>query len=146
MGRRHEIRVRYGETDQMAVVHHSVYALYFEEGRTALMRDLGIPYSKMEREGVLLPLLEWNVRFIRAPRYEEVLSLESRLTRLSRVRLRIDYRLYRKEGDVLLAEGHTEHCSVGMDFKPRRMPAHIHAAFASALEPAEEATVPPRQR
>ena len=51
---RHRFRVRYGETDQMGVVHHSAYVLYVEEGRTMMMRDLGLPYSELEASGVVL--------------------------------------------------------------------------------------------
>jgi len=129
----------------MGVVHHSVYPLYFEEARTALMRDLGIPYSELESAGVLLPLLSLSTRFILPPRYEEVIVLESRLTRLSRVRLRLDYRIYRQPGDVLLAEGHTEHCCVNAAFRPCRFPEHVRAAFDSVLEAGEEAGGAPRQ-
>ncbi|MHC4470433.1 MAG: acyl-CoA thioesterase [Planctomycetota bacterium] len=136
MRHRHEIRVRYGETDQMGVVHHSVYALYFEEARTELMRSLGIRYADMERDGVLLPLIEVAVRFIRGPRYDDVLVLESRVSELSRARVRIDYSIYRKEDGELLAHGHSAHACTNAELRPRRFPEHVDRAFRAALESA----------
>jgi acyl-CoA thioester hydrolase len=137
MGHRHEIRVRYGETDQMGVVHHSVYALYFEEARTELMRSLGIRYADMERDGVLLPLIEVGARFVRGPRYDDVLVLDSRVTELSRVRVRIEYVIHRKEDGELLARGHSAHACTNEDLRPRRIPEHVERAFRSALEPGD---------
>ncbi len=129
----HRIRVRYGETDQMGVVHHSVYALYFEEARTSLMREIGACYADLEREGFLLPLTGMGLRFFRGPRYDDVLAIRCRISEFSRVRVRIDYRVYRDGDMTLLSEGYTEHGSVGRDFRPRRLPEDVAAKFAAAL-------------
>ena len=61
----HQVRVRYAETDTMGILHHSVYPVYFEEGRTELMRTLGTTYDDMEKKGVILPVYSMEVRFIR---------------------------------------------------------------------------------
>jgi acyl-CoA thioester hydrolase len=130
---RHRIRVRYGETDKMGVVHHSVYPLYFEEARTELMRALGFVYAELEAEGVLFPLTDIGIRFRRGARYDDVLLLEASLTELSVVRFRIDYRML-AEGGELLAEGFTRHASTNVELRPRRLPEDVHAAFLSAVE------------
>jgi acyl-CoA thioester hydrolase len=130
---RHEIRVRYGETDKMGVVHHSVYALYFEEARTELMRACGIRYAGLEASGWLLPLIDLGMEFKRGPRYDDVVVLEAWLVEATRVRLKIRYRMFRKADGELLATGHTHHVSTDPDLRPRRLPPEVHAAFREAL-------------
>jgi len=137
MVHRHEIRVRYGETDGMGVVHHSVYPLYFEEARTELMRAGGLAYAELEARGWLLPLTDIGIRFLRGPVYDDVLVLESRLTELTKIRLKLDYRVLRKEGGELLATGFTRHAATDRELRPRRLPPEAMEAFGAALE-AEE--------
>ena len=132
---RHRIRVRYGETDKMGVVHHSVYPLYFEEARTELMRALGYAYADLEREGTLFPLTDIGIRFKRGARYDELLELHARLTELSAVRFRIDYSVLLPGTGELLAEGYTKHASTNVELRPRRLPEHVRSAFEAALEP-----------
>jgi len=148
MVHRHRIRVRYGETDKMGVVHHSVHPLYFEEARTELMRSLGFPYSELERSGWLLPLTEFAIRFHRGARYDDEVDLDCWLAGVSRVRLRLLYRMTRAADGELLAEGHTEHASVGPDFRPRRLPEELFAAFSKAVrtDTGEETWAARRQR
>jgi acyl-CoA thioester hydrolase len=131
---RHRIRVRYGETDKMGVVHHSVYPLYFEEARTELMRALGCAYADLEREGTLFPLTDIGITFRRGARYDDLLELEARLTELTAVRFRIGYRMLLAESGDLLAEGFTKHASTNAELRPRRLPAHVRSAFEAALE------------
>jgi acyl-CoA thioester hydrolase len=131
---RHRIRVRYGETDKMSVVHHSVYPLYFEEARTELMRALGYAYAELESAGTLFPLTDIGIKFRRGARYDDLLVLEARLTEISVVRFRIDYRMLADETGELLAEGFTKHASTNADLRPRRLPEQVRLAFESALE------------
>ncbi len=131
---RHRIRVRYGETDKMGVVHHSVYPLYFEEARTELMRALGFAYSQLEREGTLFPLTDIGIQFKRGARYDDVLELQARLTELGPVRFRVDYRMTLLETGELLATGFTRHASTNVELRPRRLPAQVRTAFSEALE------------
>ncbi|MCU0728067.1 MAG: acyl-CoA thioesterase [Planctomycetes bacterium] len=138
MAYRHRIRVRYGETDRMGVVHHSVHPLYFEEARTALMRSLGFPYAELERSGYLLPLTEFAVSFRRGARYDDEVDIEVSMESVGRVRLRLRYRMVRVPDGELLAEGHTEHASVGPDFRPRRLPEEVVRAFGTAVSREED--------
>lgn len=131
---RHEIRVRYGETDKMGVVHHSVYPLYFEEARTELMRAAGVRYADLEGDGWLLPLIELSVRFLRGPRYDDLLVVEATLVEATRLKLRLEYRV-RRDGE-LLAEGMTHHVSTGPDLKPRRLPRDVFEKLARFLDAA----------
>jgi acyl-CoA thioester hydrolase len=137
MSHRHEIRVRYAEVDRMGVVHHSMYPVYFEEARTAMMRSIGQSYADLEREGFLLPLTDYYARFIRGPRYDDVLVVESRITACRGVRLRVDYRVFEKESGELMATGHTVHACTNVDLRPRRLPPGAAEKFSAAVEPEE---------
>lgn len=130
---RQRVRVRYGETDQMGYAHHSVYLLWFEEGRTGLMRELGRPYSLLEKEGTLLPVTEAALRFRTPAFYEEELDVESRVGEVSGARVRFDYRILHLDGSVA-AEGHTVLASCGADGRPKRMPPDLAAVLRSAAE------------
>jgi len=131
---RHEIRVRYGETDKMGVVHHSVYPLYFEEARTELMRAIGFRYADLEDDGYLLPLVDIGIRFIRGAVYDDVLVLAARLTEVTKVRLVIEYEVFRKEDGERLAIGQTHHACTSENLRPRRLSTEVYEAFARARE------------
>ena len=138
---RHRFRVRYGETDQMGYVHHSVYLLYFEEGRTGLMRDLGCSYAAMEAKGHILPVAEAGMRFRTPLRYDEEVVTESRVEAISGARVRFAYRVLHADGS-LAAEGFTVLASCGADGRPKRMDPEVAAVLRSALEPAEGSAAP----
>ncbi len=127
-------RVRYGETDQMGVVYHANYLVYFEIGRTELIRELGLPYSALEARGWKLVIVEASVR-IRAPaRYDDELVVGTKLTQVGRVRVRFEYRITLAGGSRTLAEGHTVLASIAADGRPRRMPREFHEALNGTLE------------
>ncbi len=125
---RHRVKVRYAETDQMGIVHHSVYAVYFEEARVEYLSHVGKPYGELEREGVLLPLLELHVRFIKPARFEDVLEIEVSPF-IKGARLFVDYTVYR-EGEKI-AEGRTVHAFTGPDLRPMRPPENLREIFGS---------------
>ena len=76
------IRVRYAETDQMGVVYYGNYAQYFEVGRVETIRSLGMSYKAMEDMGVMLPVIEMNIKYLRPAHYDEVLNIQSTLKEL----------------------------------------------------------------
>ena len=86
-----EVRVRYGETDQMGVVYHAEYLVYCEIGRTELIRDLGFPYAEMERQGVMLAVTDASLRFHAPARYDDRLTVETRLTDVGSRAVSFDY-------------------------------------------------------
>ncbi|MEY3460291.1 MAG: Acyl-CoA thioester hydrolase YbgC [Planctomycetota bacterium] len=98
-----ELRVRYSETDAMGFLHHSRYIMYFEIGRTELFRADGGNYRRMEELGLFFVVVKVEARYRRPARYDDVLTLRTKLTRHTPVRLEHEYRLFR--GDELLAEG-----------------------------------------
>lgn len=102
-------RARYAETDQMGVVHHSVYLFWMEIGRTELLREEGLSYHEMESRGVMLPVSKLGCKYISPCYYDDVVEICSAATLLTRVKLRVDYKIYRKSDKALLFEGYTEH-------------------------------------
>ncbi|MBO8171865.1 MAG: acyl-CoA thioesterase [Bacillaceae bacterium] len=112
------VKVRYQETDQMGVVYHANYLVWFEVGRTHFIRELGIPYSVLEQKNILLPVLEANCKYKIPARYEDELVVRTRLAELSPARLRFDYDIYRPADDRVLSEGYTLHAFVNREMKP----------------------------
>ena len=100
-----DLRVRYNECDPMGVAHHTVYPVWFELGRTELLRETGITYRELEEEGVLLAVIELQVSYRRPARYDDQLVLTTTQSESGRVKVRHDYELHR--GAELLVSGQT---------------------------------------
>jgi len=116
------IRVRYGETDRMGYLHHGNYALFFEEGRTELMRALGAAYREMEEEGILLPVVSLTVAYRTPALYDELLTVRSIVRELPRATLTFEYEIRHPDGS-LVATGSTAHAFVDRESRaPRRPP------------------------
>ena len=121
-------RVRYAETDQMGVVHHANYAIWFEAARSEFCRLRGIDYGQIERDGMLLPVLELRVRYLQPARYEDEVEVLTRVVEIRRSLLRIQYEVRR--ADAKLAEGETLQMLVSKtDFKPVRFPKEMSGLF-----------------
>ena len=127
-------RVRYGETDRMGVVYHANYLVYFEIGRTELVRSLGRPYSDIEEEGLLLAVVEASVRYRRPARYDEVVRIGTRVTRVSAARIAFAYELRSEDGERLLAEATTELASVDGNGRPTKLPAALRESLEALVE------------
>lgn len=115
----YEIRVRYQETDQMGVVYHANYLTWFEIGRTEMIRSLGMTYQSMEARGLLLPVIEADLKFKQPAKYDDVVTLYTGMTELTHLRLHFAYEV--KRGEELLVTGSTRHVWVNRDFKPTRI-------------------------
>jgi len=119
-------RVRYPETDRMGVAHHAHYLVWFELGRTELMRQAGCAYGALEDvDGVFFPVIEAGAEYIAPARYDDVIDIETRLTRAEGVRVRFDYVLRNAGDSRVLSEGFTVHASCGRDGKPCRLPESL---------------------
>ncbi|HKI79987.1 MAG TPA: thioesterase family protein [Ignavibacteriaceae bacterium] len=118
-----EIRVRYADTDQMQFVYNGKYLEYFEVGRTELIRSSGLSYSKIESEGYQLPLIEAHIKYISAAFYDDILVIETSLKEIPKFKMKLEYKIFRKENNELVTEGYTEHIFVKKDTKkPVRPP------------------------
>ena len=121
-------RVRYAETDQMGVAHHATYPIWFEASRSEFCRQRGIDYNQMERDGMLLPVLELRVRYLQPAHYEDEVEVHTRVIEIRRSLLRIQYEV--RLNETKLAEGETLQMLVSKStFKPVRFPPEIAALF-----------------
>jgi acyl-CoA thioester hydrolase len=114
------VRVRYGEVDRMGVVYHGHYLVYFEQGRTEFMRSLGATYRQVEESGTLLVVVETGLKFLQPARYDDELTIRTRLALRRGVRLRFEYTICR--GEKILVTGFTVLASCDLSGRPRRMP------------------------
>lgn len=133
------IRVRYGETDQMGVVYHGNYLLYFEECRTAFLRALGAPYVDVEAGGVNLAVVDIRMRLRGPARYDNVLAVRCRVKLLSYAKLTIEYEIRRdgEEGGPVLTTGETTLAAVSRATgKPVRLPDAMRQLLRGAADKA----------
>jgi acyl-CoA thioester hydrolase len=109
----------------MGVVYYANYFVWFEVGRTDLLRHAGWSYCEMENHGFALPVVEARCEYRQSARYDDELEIRTRGTMLSPVRVRFDYEVARSADDVVLADGHTVHASIDPAGKPRRLPDRV---------------------
>ncbi len=114
------VRVRYAETDRMGLLHHANYLVYFEQGRTELLRSLGLTYRDLEDQGYLLVLTKLEVRYRRPARYDDLLTVRTTAERVTAVR--IDHRYEVLRDGLLLAEGTSTLACVDRDGRPQALP------------------------
>ncbi len=101
-----KIRVNYKDTDKMGIVHHSNYIVYYEMARVEALRAWGMPYSEMEAQGIISPILEVGSKYIHPAYFDEVLTMRVIVEELPMVRFKVRYELY-NEAEVLINTGHT---------------------------------------
>jgi len=95
------IRVRYGETDRMGYVYYGNYAQYFEVARVESMRSLGLSYKKLEDDGILLPVYEYSVKFLKPAYYDDELTIKTTITELPRARIKFDFETYNQDNELV---------------------------------------------
>ncbi len=125
-----ELRVRYAETDQMGVAWHGEYLAWFEVARTDLLRGFGTTYREMEAQGLRLPVIAAEARYLRPARYDDLLQVTARIARMTRVRMAFDYEVRREGQEELLATGRTEHAVVDLRGRPCRLPDSLRQVLA----------------
>ena len=125
------VRVRYAETDQMGVVYHANYLVWFEIGRVEYIRQLGLDYKSMEREeGCGIAVVDVSARYRSPARYDDELIIETRLLAARGPVIRFGYRIVRAADKALLCEGETVHVVVGKDMQKRPLPEKYAKRFA----------------
>ena len=130
---RHTIRtvVRYGETDQRGVVYHGNYLVYFDMGRTSLMRELGRPYGEVEKCGSFLAVTEAHCRYLAPAQFEDEIEIVTTVERVTGARVRFGYEVRKVAGGGLLAEGYTVLGCTGSDGRPRKMPEDLRKVLTT---------------
>lgn len=130
-------RVRYPETDRMGVAHHTHHFVWFELGRTELMRDLGCAYGELEdRDGVFFPVVEAGAGYRAPARYDDLLEIRTRVGAARGARVRFEYEVRRAGTGELVSDGFTVHAAIGRDGRPMRIPADVRARLSGTEDAA----------
>jgi acyl-CoA thioester hydrolase len=124
------VRVRYAETDQMGVVYYANYFVWFEVGRTDLLRESGWNYREMETEGFGLPVIEAHCTYRRSARYDDEIEVRTTGEMLSPVRVKFSYQVVRTADAATLATGTTVHATLDRQGRPCRLPARVRGLLS----------------
>jgi len=120
-----QVRVRYAHIDKMGIVYHSRYLEWFEAGRSELLRKIGLPYSEVEKSGILLPVVEAFLKFKTPAKYDDLINIVSTIREIPGVKLKIFYKIYDEDFKNILVDGYTIHAFINSDGKPTRIPLWI---------------------
>jgi len=130
-----DLRVRYADTDQMRHAYYGIYFAYFEQGRSDLMRSVGLPYPELEAMGYMLPVIEAHAVYKKPAFYDDLLHIVTTLKDKPVARVRLDYRVYNELRTEVVAEGYTIHGFVHADSgKPTRAPMHFLEVIEEAMQ------------
>lgn len=136
-----DIRVRYAETDQMGVVYHSNYLVWFEVGRAELMRAMGFDYKRLELDDdTYIVVADVHCRYHHPARYDELLTVRARIREAKTRTLKFGYEIFRHQDQKLLATGHTIHVACSRDGRVKQFPEKYKAAFLSIAESTPDGT------
>lgn len=125
---RHQVRVIFGDTDQMGVVYYANYLRWFEGARAAYLREHGLSNRDLTELGVGFPVAEAHCRYRRPAYYEDLLDVDITLPEMGRAQVRFEYRVLR--GEELLADGWTVHACIGGGGRIVRIPERLRLALA----------------
>ena len=125
---RHQVRVIFGDTDQMGVVYYANYLRWFESARAAYLREHGLSGRDLVELGVSFPVAEAHCKYRRPSHYEDLLDVDITLPEMGRAQVRFEYRVLR--GEELLADGWTVHACIGAGGRIVRIPERLRVALA----------------
>ncbi len=129
-------RVIYGDTDNMGMAYHANYFRWFEMGRTEMFRALDLPYREIEARGVFLPVSECQCKFLASARYDDRITIETRIDPGMRAGVQFNYTIYKADDETPLARGYTRHACVDSDGRVIRPPAFLARCIAKTKEQA----------
>jgi acyl-CoA thioester hydrolase len=130
--------VIYGDTDKMGVVYYANYLRWFEKGRSELLRQIGLPYGSIEDEGFHFPVIEVRCRYHKPARYDDMITIETQLTEMSRATLSFRYKIHKGDENDPIAEGTTKHACVNATGRIVRIPNHLAHRLSSAVSSPKE--------
>ena len=129
-----EVRVRYQETDQMGVVYYANYFVYFEVARTDLLRDVGLPYSELEKQECYLAVFEAYCKYKAPARYDDLLVIRTWVSKVKYARVEIGYEIWRDNEKQLVVEGNTTLACLDKEGKPRLIPDKLMKLLKQELK------------
>lgn len=128
----YERKINYYETDSMKIVHHSNYIRFMEESRTYSLSKVGLPYSKMEEEGILIPVLSVSCEYKKPARYDDTILIDVKVKEYTGVKLIMIYEITNKKSGDLLLVGESKHCFTDENLKPlslKKVKPNMHEMF-----------------
>lgn len=126
------IRVSYRDTDKMGVVYYANYFVFFEMGRTELMRQIGFTYDEMEKQGLYFPVINAQCNYHAPAHYDDLITVETTISELKNVTVTFSYKI--KCDDKILVTGSTKHPLVNYAFKPTRIPQNLKDLLQGHVE------------
>lgn len=123
------IRIRYAETDKMGISYYANYLVWFEAARSELFRALGLPYTEIEKKGIILPVAEAHCKYFHSTFYDELIYVRVSVSHCKMTSMRFTYQILPEAKDVVAAWGYTVHVFVGQDRTPLRVPPEVRAAI-----------------
>lgn len=124
-----QIRVRYGETDKMGYVYYGNYALYYEIGRVELLRSQGIEYSKLEKLNIGLPVIEYEIKFLKPAFYDDVITIETSINQKPTSKITFTYQSFNEKNE-LINRGKVTLVFINLKTgKPIKCPENINRLF-----------------
>lgn len=133
------IRVRYADTDAMKFVYYGKYFEYFEQGRSELLREIGMPYTEIEKHGILIAVVEAYAKYRKSARYDDLLTVETRCSEMPVARIRIEYRIMLEGEAEPIVEGYTVHSFLNESTgRPTRAPAQFVQVLQEAMNNSRE--------
>ena len=126
------IRVRYGDTDQMQYAYYGKYPEYFEVGRAEMMRELNLTYRMIEENGYMMPVYSIHIDYKNPAFYDELLEVESLVRKLPNLKVHIDHKVRSTERNVLICEGYVELVFVNRETKKVCRPPEF---FLKVIQP-----------
>ena len=124
-----QIRVRYAETDQMGYVYYGHYAMYYEVARVEAMRQMGFSYRKLEEMGIMMPVLDSNIRYLKPAHYDELLTIKVIIPVMPTAKMNFTYEITNEKGE-LINQGETTLAFINMENgRPMRLPDVMKKLF-----------------
>jgi acyl-CoA thioester hydrolase len=127
-----EIRVPYADTDQMGMVYYANYFIYFERGRTELLRQLGLTYKELETKKLFFPVIDANCHYQASAKYDDLIEVRTRIAEIGGASVTFSYEIFLD--DKILVRGHTKHPLVNELMRPRPIKNELRALLEKELE------------
>ena len=139
MKTRTKITARYAETDRMGIIHHSVYPVWYEAARTEYIKQFGVSYRDMERNGVMMPLTALSCKYANPAYYDDEIIIETVPVKLTPARITFSYKAIRAVDGEILGGGATEHGFVdSQTFRPVSMKKRLPQLYGMVLADVQE--------
>ena len=138
LSHRTQCRVIYGDTDALGFAYNGNYFRWFEQGRTEMFRQLGLPYTEIEAQGVALPVAEAWCKFLAPVRYDDLLTIETRLDPTSKAAIKFEYTIFSDDPARPLARGYTRHACIDHSGRTVRPPAFLRDFIRQKLAEAPQ--------